>query len=1137
MWGHPHSANRMGPFRGSQEERFAPGWNRDYSPPLDSLAQERHSGNFSGRESLPFDIQGLPGILNPQFVNREESTFSFGGRDGPRSDFRGGEGHMHDFGNRDYSPSDFQSRDDSQLDFRVRVPLLSDFMARELYPGNFQDREGQAVEYSGGDVPTMDYRNRDAFRMNYRDREAHTVNYRGRDDVLLDCHVRGTSDLDFRNRDGLHPHFRARDMPEQDYRGREQPYSDFRKRDIPDTDLRNVGPADSDFRDRDVPHSNFRTRPKPQADQDFRGRDAPPPVDFAERERPSADTNVLDFHHSQTTPQLTNRECEIEETVVVRDRPSLSVQNEDLPHSESRAREEEQPQEQNLMTESSLEFQNSRNPLSNLPDQDKPYQGFVSNQEISAKEDQVAELPGLKEKSDLDFLGRQDTDYRGIEYRDVDHRLPGCRVFDYGHGKSFPDGKSCKDSQPDLQDQDYRTCLKDTRPSKLIRLGKVPETATKDDILDAFKACDGTPVKNLRLKDYTGYNYGYICVEFSLLEEAIACMEANKGHLMIGDKQIILEYSPYPEFWYCKHCKARTIGFRLEGYRSCCFFCKVPKNGEKLEKEEEELVPEEPSPKGESVKDPAPPQEPLLPPPPPQKPDSELQCPPQEFEPKKKDKNREERLTQEKKRKPEMHPPRKESQDRGSRRDTVENKRQEDESKTIMLKRIPRFTPPEVIVGLLAPYVRLSTSSVRVMKNKAGRMGYTYGFIELDSHAEARRLVKVLQDLDPPISIDGRSVDVNLATGKRRNEYGDQGDSSRFKQGKRMNDRRSSDTQKRKSESSSDMSTFIYDPETGNYFDPISGVYYDSNTQREKPVGRETSPPPPSSTRHHKRQERTSERDEPSSRDNRERRERHRNKSTKNEHQENKFSADVFKKPLPPILKKEESTPPPKVVNPLIELLGEYGGDSDNEEEEEEEPQPQPSRPVVQQEERPQKIESNEDKLTDWNKLACLLCRRQFPNKEVLIKHQQLSNLHKQNLEIHLKIKRSEQELAYLEKREREGKFKEKGNDRRERFEERKSPERKRPKYIRNSDSEHKPTDKRRMESNNKGSRMMHSMGWKEGSGLGRNEQGMTSPVEPENRKKGAGLGTQGRPSRRQSNETYRDAVRRVMFARYKELE
>uniref|UniRef100_A0A8C2TE38 Uncharacterized protein n=1 Tax=Coturnix japonica TaxID=93934 RepID=A0A8C2TE38_COTJA len=45
------------------------------------------------------------------------------------------------------------------------------------------------------------------------------------------------------------------------------------------------------------------------------------------------------------------------------------------------------------------------------------------------------------------------------------------------------------------------------------------------------------------------------------------------------------------------------------------------------------------------------------------------------------------------------------------------------------------------------------------------------------------------------------------------------------------------------------------------------------------------------------------------------------------------------------------------------------------------------------------------------------------------------------------------------------------------------------------------------------------------------------SLFQAENRKRGPGLGAQGRPNRRQSNETYRDAVRRVMFARYKELE
>lgn len=36
-----------------------------------------------------------------------------------------------------------------------------------------------------------------------------------------------------------------------------------------------------------------------------------------------------------------------------------------------------------------------------------------------------------------------------------------------------------------------------------------------------------------------------------------------------------------------------------------------------------------------------------------------------------------------------------------------------------------------------------------------------------------------------------------------------------------------------------------------------------------------------------------------------------------------------------------------------------------------------------------------EERLTDWSKLACLLCRRQFPSKEALIRHQQLSELHR----------------------------------------------------------------------------------------------------------------------------------------------
>ena len=67
-----------------------------------------------------------------------------------------------------------------------------------------------------------------------------------------------------------------------------------------------------------------------------------------------------------------------------------------------------------------------------------------------------------------------------------------------------------------------------------------------------------------------------------------------------------------------------------------------------------------------------------------------------------------------------------------------------------------------------------------------------------------------------------------------------------------------------------------------------------------------------------------------------------------------------------------------------------------------------------------ERLESEEEKLADWKKMACLLCRRQFPNKDALVRHQQLSDLHKQNMDIYRRSRLSEQELEALELRERE---------------------------------------------------------------------------------------------------------------------
>ena len=37
----------------------------------------------------------------------------------------------------------------------------------------------------------------------------------------------------------------------------------------------------------------------------------------------------------------------------------------------------------------------------------------------------------------------------------------------------------------------------------------------------------------------------------------------------------------------------------------------------------------------------------------------------------------------------------------------------------------------------------------------------------------------------------------------------------------------------------------------------------------------------------------------------------------------------------------------------------------------------------------------DEASLTDWTKMACLLCKRQFSTKEMLMKHTNQSDLHK----------------------------------------------------------------------------------------------------------------------------------------------
>lgn len=72
------------------------------------------------------------------------------------------------------------------------------------------------------------------------------------------------------------------------------------------------------------------------------------------------------------------------------------------------------------------------------------------------------------------------------------------------------------------------------------------------------------------------------------------------------------------------------------------------------------------------------------------------------------------------------------------------------------------------------------------------------------------------------------------------------------------------------------------------------------------------------------------------------------------------------------------------------------------------------------------------------------------------------------------------------------------------------------------------PPRSRAIGSENIGNKMLKAMGWNEGQGLGRSNQGMSNIIEAERRIGSAGLGL--KVSTYNAGESYKDAVRRYLF-------
>uniref|UniRef100_A0A7N6FEY1 RNA binding motif protein 5 n=1 Tax=Anabas testudineus TaxID=64144 RepID=A0A7N6FEY1_ANATE len=656
--------------------------------------------------------------------------------------------------------------------------------------------------------------------------------------------------------------------------------------------------------------------------------------------------------------------------------------------------------------------------------------------------------------------------------------------------------RSDEEYDGDYADQDYR--MEQEEESKTIMLRGLSLHVTEDDIRSALEQLQGPQPVDIRLmKKRTGISRGFAFVEFYHLQDSTRWMETNQNKLVIQGKSIAVHYSNRRqkfENWLCNACGLYNFRKRLK-----CFRCGAAK-----------VEGESPGVNGLNV----------------------------------------------------------ESQQSG-----------EFSGDTIILRNIAPLSTVDGILSMLAPYANLSTGNIRLIKDKQTGQNRGFAFVQLSSplvcfcsqcvvispyvcFGRASQLLTILQGLQPPLKLDGKTIGVDYAKSARNEGVKHLSVTSALKapfvSSVPFVSVAVPDTSTYQYDESSG---YYYDSQTGLYYDPSSQYYYNSETQQYLywDSEKQTYVPAPTDTS----AEQTSTANTTasssatvttSSKETKDKKEKPKSKSaqqiakdmerwakslnkqkesfkssfqglgpSKEEDRKESAAADagfiLFEKKIPSLMT-EQFKFTEQETSAKGGLVAAYNGDSDPEESISE------------------RATDEEGKITDWKKMVCLLCRRQFPTKEALLRHQQLSDLHKQNLEIQRRSKLSEAELEELERKETELKYRDRAAERREKYGVPEPPAPKKKCYQPPTPvvNYEQPT-KDGLTSDNIGNKMLQAMGWQEGKGLGRHQQGITAPISASLRTKGTGLGIKGSSYELSPSDTYKDAVRKAMFARFTELE
>uniref|UniRef100_A0A3Q1BFC0 RNA binding motif protein 5 n=1 Tax=Amphiprion ocellaris TaxID=80972 RepID=A0A3Q1BFC0_AMPOC len=711
----------------------------------------------------------------------------------------------------------------------------------------------------------------------------------------------------------------------------------------------------------------------------------------------------------------------------------------------------------------------------------------------------------------------------------------------------------------DYPEQDYKA--EHEEESKTIMLRGLSPHVTEDDIRTALEQLQGPQPVDIRLmKTRTGISRGFAFVEFYHLQDSTRWMETNQNKLVVQGKTITVHYSNRRqkfENWLCNACGLYNFRKRLK-----CFRCGAAKVG-----------------------------------------------------------------------------------DLNSQENTAE-------TVTIILRNIAPLSTVDGILNILAPYANLSASNIRLIKDKQKGQNRGFAFVQLSSPLEASQLLTILQSLQPPLKLDGKTIGVDYAKSARKDSVQPDGtrasalsvastaiaaaqwSSSQVSEVSIMNRYFGScfvqtlrlltlsllsaaapgvktliptatgvvisqaaqvyqtviisqpaiqvnsicalvlltcsliyicllfiftavpDTSTYQYDESSG---YYYDPQTGLYYDPSSQYYYNSETQQYLYWDSEKQTYVPAPTESDTSTEQAAASSSTTSKEPKDKKEKPKNKSaqqiakdmerwakslnkqkesfkssfqglgaSKEEDRKESAAADagfsLFERKIGSFemssLLAEQFKLTEQEIPAKSDFFAAYNGDSD--------PEEGGSDRAVE----------DEGKITDWNKMVCLLCRRQFPTKEALLRHQQLSDLHKQNLEIQRRSRLSEAELEELERKETELKYRDRAAERREKYGVPEPPVPKKKFYQAPAPTvNYEQPTKDGLTSDNIGSKMLQAMGWQEGRGLGRHQQGITAPISASLRTKGTGLGIKQSSYELSASDTYKDAVRKAMFARFTEIE